>query len=462
MTDASRPPDYDELIARLRRRHESGVTRTLAWRRRQLQGICALLSQCEEVLSEALYSDLGKPPMESWLTELSYVANDATHYHRRVKRWMRARRVATPMVGQPARSWIQPEPLGTVLIIGAWNYPLQLVLAPLVAAVGAGNAAVIKPSEHAPAVSRVLARRLPDYLDSEAIAVVEGGVAESSALLEQRFDHILYTGGQRVGRIVMEAAARHLTPVTLELGGKSPCIVADDAPLETTARRIAWGKFLNAGQTCIAPDYVVTDPVTAKGLTAALARVITQMYGDDPSRSPDYGRIVNQAHFDRLVGLLEGERCAVGGDYDGERRYIAPTVLRGVTPESAVMREEIFGPILPIVEVADFDAALAFAGRGDKPLAAYVFTRDRHRQRALTERVSAGNMCINDVLMFTTVPELPFGGVGASGMGQYRGEHGFRRFSHYKPVMRRGWWPDLKLRYPPYTDAKFKVLRKLR
>jgi aldehyde dehydrogenase (NAD+) len=281
-------------------------------------------------------------------------------------------------------------------------------------------------------------------------------------LLELPWDHILYTGGGNVGRIVMAAAAKHLTPVTLELGGKSPCVVMPDADLMTTARRIAWGKFTNAGQTCIAPDYVLTDADTEKKLVPLIQQAVTEMFGEDPAASGSYGRIVNDRHFERLAAYIGSGDVVIGGETDAASKYIAPTVLTGVSPDSDVMQEEIFGPILPFVQVDDLEAAIRHIRAGDKPLAAYIFTKDSAAEARFLEVVSSGNACVNDTMMFMTVEELPFGGVGPSGMGSYSGEYGFRTFSHMKAVMKRGWWPDLAVRYAPFTAKKFKLLRKLR
>lgn len=455
-------PDYTETFEALGSAFAEGRTRDLGWRRRQLEGLEHMMADREDGILAALAADLGKPALEAWTTEVSYVAGEAAFLRKRLKRLARPRRVHTSLVGQPARSWVRPEPLGVVLVIGAWNYPLQLTLAGVAAAIAAGNAIVMKPSELAPATSSLLARLVPEYLDAGAIRVVEGAVAETTALLELPFDHILYTGGGRVGRIVMAAAAKNLTPVTLELGGKSPCIVLPDAKLEVTARRIAWGKFTNAGQTCIAPDYILTDADTERRLVPLLRDAIEGMFGKDPSTSDSYGRIVNDRHFERLAAFLDDGELAFGGHTDADSRYIAPTVMTGVSPASAVMTEEIFGPILPIVRTDDLDAAIDFVRKRDKPLAAYLFTNDPDAEKDFLERVSAGSVCINDTMMFMAVHDLPFGGVGESGMGCYGGEHGFRTFSHMKAVMRRGWWPDFALRYAPYTSTKFGLLRRLR
>ncbi|MDH3619755.1 MAG: aldehyde dehydrogenase family protein [Gammaproteobacteria bacterium] len=466
MTEAATPiptaPDYTSMLADLRATFETERTRSLAWRAEQLSALERMMVECEQELMDALKADLGKHPQEAWTTEISYVAGDAAYCRKRLKRWSRTRRVRTPMVGQPGKSWLQPEPLGVVLIIGAWNYPLQLSLAGLAAAISAGNCAVVKPSELSPATSDVIARRVPEYLDNDCVRIVEGAVPETTALLELAWDHILYTGGGTVGRIVMSAAAKHLTPVTLELGGKSPCVVMPDADLLTTARRIAWGKFTNAGQTCIAPDYVLTDAETEKKLVPLIGQALGEMFGENPETSESYGRIVNDRHFERLAGLIGSGKVAIGGQANAETRYIAPTVLTGVAADSPVMQQEIFGPVLPVLRTDNLESAIRFIRAADKPLAAYIFTKNSASEARFLEMVSCGNACVNDTMMFMTVDELPFGGVGPSGMGNYSGEYGFRTFSHMKAVMKRGWWPDVALRYAPFSDKKFKLLRKLR
>ncbi len=450
------------MIENMKTVFDSGRTRDLAWRRAQLEAVERLMAECEGEFMAALAADLGKPPMESYTTEISYVSGEAAYCRKKLSRWTKSKRVSTPLVGQPGTSWIQPEPLGVVLVIGAWNYPVQLTLAGMVAAITAGNCVVIKPSELAPATSALLARRVPEYLDPECINIVTGGVAETSALLELPFDHILYTGGGNVGRIVMAAAAKNLTPVTLELGGKSPCVVLPDANLEATARRIVWGKFTNAGQTCTAPDYILTDADTEAKLVPLIKKSIDDMFGSDPQQSDSYGRIINSRHFDRVSQLIGSGTVVAGGQTDAGDKYIAPTVLTGVSPESPVMQEEIFGPILPIVRADDLDEAIAAIRKRDKPLSAYLFTRDKQAETRFLNDVSCGSACINDVMMFAAVHELPFGGVGPSGMGAYSGKRGFDTFSHMKAVMKRGWWPDLDIRFAPYTEKKFKLLRKIR
>ncbi len=441
---------------------DSGRTKELTWRRSQLEALERLMTNCESEFMAALAADLGKPPMESFATEISYVSNDAAYCRKNLGRWTKSRRVSTPVVGQPGKSWIQPEPLGVVLVIGAWNYPVQLTLSIVAAAIAAGNCVVVKPSELAAATSSLLARLVPEYLDSDCVTIVEGGVAETTALLELPFDHILYTGGANVGRIVMAAAAKTLTPVTLELGGKSPCVVLPDANLETTARRIAWGKFMNAGQTCIAPDYILTDANTESKLVPMIEKSIADMFGADPQQSDSYGRMINSRHFERVSRLIASGTVAIGGQTDADDKYIAPTVLTGVAPDSPAMQEEIFGPVLPIVRANNLDDAIVAIRKGDKPLSAYLFTGNKQAEALFLDKVSCGSVCINDVMMFVTVHELPFGGVGPSGMGAYSGKRGFETFSHMKSVMKRGWWPDLDVRYAPYTKKKFRLLRKLR
>jgi aldehyde dehydrogenase (NAD+) len=460
--DHTNPPDFRELLEGLTATFNSGKTRDISWRRTQLMAVERMMKECEADLFEALHTDLGKSAMESFTTETSYVSSDAAHSRKNLNRWTRKQRVSTPVVGQPGRSWIQPEPLGIVLVIGAWNYPVQLSLAGMSAAIAAGNCVVIKPSELAPAASTLLARIVPEYLDPDCVKVVEGAVAETTALLDLPFDHILYTGGGNVGRIVMAAAAKHLTPVTLELGGKSPCVVLPDANLEATARRIAWGKFTNAGQTCIAPDYILADADTEALLLPLLEKNIREMYGDDPQQSESYGRMVNDRHFERVSGFITSGYAAIGGQSDAADKYIAPTVITDVEKGSAVMREEIFGPVLPIIRAGNLEEAIAFIREGDKPLSAYIFTNNKRAEKKFLEQVSCGNACVNDVMMFMAVHELPFGGVGPSGMGAYSGQRGFETFSHMKAVMKRGWWPDLAVRYAPYTEKKFNFLRKIR
>ncbi|CAM5698836.1 NAD/NADP-dependent betaine aldehyde dehydrogenase [Kitasatospora aureofaciens] len=427
--------DADSVVKRLRATFRSGRTKPLDWRLDQLRALRTLLTEQSEAFLAALNADLGKGATEAYRTEIAFTLNELDHTVRHLEEWLRPKPAAVPDAFLPAQARVVRDPLGVVLIIAPWNYPLQLALAPLVGALAAGNTAVVKPSELAPATSAAIARLLPRYLDPQAVAVVEGAVPETSALLEQRFDHIFYTGNGAVGRIVMAAAAKHLTPVTLELGGKSPVVVEPGVDLAVTAQRIARGKFLNAGQTCVAPDYVLAVGDTAPALAAELAAAVRAAHGDDPAGDPEYGRIVNERHFDRLTALLGEGRVVTGASHDRATRYLAPTVLADVPPAAPVMQEEIFGPILPIITVPDLDAAIAFINERDKPLALYAFTdSDRTKQR-LAEETSSGALVFGLPVSHLAVPELPFGGVGESGMGRYHGEYSIDTFSHAKAVL---------------------------
>ncbi|WP_219933877.1 aldehyde dehydrogenase family protein [Streptomyces sp. Act143] len=460
-TDLACPDTASRAVSRLNAAFATGLTRPLAWRKSQLRALRRMLTEHEEVFAAALRADLGKSRTEAYTTEIGFVVNEIDHTLRHLDRWLRPRRVGVPLSLAPARARTVREPLGTVLVISPWNYPLQLALAPLVGALAAGNCAVVKPSELAPATSAALAEWLPRVLNPEAVAVVEGGVAETTDLLEQRFDHVFYTGNGTVGRIVMAAAARHLTPVTLELGGKSPAVVEPGADLATAARRIAWGKFMNAGQTCVAPDYVLAVGGTADGLTDALGTAIREMYGADPDASADYGRIVNERHFDRLAALPAGGRVVVGGEHDRSRLYFAPTVLADVDLDAPVMREEIFGPILPVVPVPDLDAAISFVTAREKPLALYAFTASAASKRRLMTETSSGALAFGVPNAHLAVPGLPFGGVGESGLGRYHGTYSIDTFSHVKAVLDKPRLPDtLRLAYPPFTRGKDRIMRR--
>jgi aldehyde dehydrogenase (NAD+) len=469
MSLAAEPPltpqcDLDQipgLVAGLRTTFDSGRTRSVEWRLEQLGRIKTMLSERADELGAALVSDLGKPNLEGWLADIAFPIAEIEEVQSKLRTWLTPERVRTPLVQWPCRAYIVREPLGVVLIIAPWNYPIQLSVEPLVAAIAAGNCAVVKPSEVSAHSSRALARLLPQYVDSDCITVVEGGVPETTALLAERFDHILYTGNGRVGRVVMEAAAKHLTPVTLELGGKSPCLVDSEVDLEVAARRIVHGKFLNAGQTCIAPDYVLVHESRETELLEGMKAALREFYGDDPRHSPDYARIINQQHVERLAKLLESGEVVVGGEVDAEERYIAPTLLREVSPDSPVMAEEIFGPILPVLKVPDMESGITFVNTRPKPLALYVFTRRAEIEREVISRISAGGACVNATLWQHANPNLPFGGVGESGMGAYHGRHGFETFSHRKGVVTKPTRPDPRLAYPPYTKLKQALMKRL-
>jgi aldehyde dehydrogenase (NAD+) len=455
------PADAGEAVRRLRRTFSTGRTRPLAWRRAQLERLAALIVEREEALLGALHADLGKPRVEAWPSELGIVLGEIDTALAGLERWAAPEEVHTPWLYRPSSSRVFREPLGVALIIGPWNYPVQLLLSPLVGALAAGNCVVLKPSELSPATSSVLASALPRFLDGEAVSVVEGGPEAARALLDERFDALFFTGGETVGRIVMEAAARHLTPVTLELGGKCPCIVLADARMKVAARRICWGKFFNAGQTCVAPDHILVEQAAEAPLLAHLRRTLARFYGDDPRASPDYARIVNARHLQRLRGLLGEGEIVVGGTVDEVERYVAPTVIRAVPEDAPVMREEIFGPILPVVAVPDLERALGFVNARPKPLALYLFTEDEGARRRVLGGTSSGSVCVNDTMVQIFNPELPFGGVGASGLGAYHGRAGFETFSHRRAVLERSTRLDVIPRYPPYDESRLKWIRRV-
>ncbi len=450
-------------VASVRAAFNSGRTRPLAWREAQLDGLIRLLDEGEADLLAAMKSDVGKPSLEAWITDIGATATEIRHVRKNVAKWSKARKAKLPMSSQPGKGLVVPEPLGVGLIIAPWNYPVNLLLEPLAAAVAAGNAVVVKPSELAPATSAVLTRLIRQHLDNEAIAVVEGAVDVSTALLAERFDHIFFTGSTSVGRVVMKAAAEHLTPVTLELGGKSPVIIDESANLRTTARRLVWGKFLNAGQTCVAPDYLLVGAAQRDELLDHIAEAIGEFYGDDPSESADYGRIVNQRHLDRLRGLLDDPGAgtvAIGGESDPATRYLAPTVLIDSEPTASVMQDEIFGPILPVIVTDDLDDAIEFVNARPKPLALYVFSEDDAAADRVISETSSGSVCVNHSILQITPHDLPFGGVGPSGMGRYHGQAGFDAYSNLKAVLKKGTKPDPSLMYPPYGRVKEAIFRK--
>jgi aldehyde dehydrogenase (NAD+) len=441
---------------------DTNTTRDISWRISQLQAIKRLVIENEQALLDALQDDLAKPTLEAWITEVSYITCDVDHACKHLKKWVKKRKVSTPLVAQPGISFIKPEPQGTVLIIGAWNYPLSLVLAPLVAVISAGNCAVIKPSELAPATSKLITKLIPKYLDNNAVSVIEGGVEETTDLLTLPFNHIMYTGNGQVARIVMTAAAKHLTPVTLELGGKSPVYIDESADLDITAQRIAWGKWMNAGQTCIAPDYLLINEKLLEPLTLALKTQIKAMFGEEPKDSESYGRVINQRHCQRIANYFTDGEIFTGGESDIESCYIAPTIVINPPLDSPLMTDEIFGAILPIVTIESFDKAKAFVKQREKPLSAYIFSRNTQQVDQWINEISAGMQCINDVIMFNAVPDLPFGGTGHSGMGQYSGKAGFDNFSHLKSVLKRPFLKDLPVRFAPYSKLKLQILRFIR
>ena len=447
--------------ADLRSTYNSGHTRPLAWRKHQLEQMIKMLEENEPEFLAALKTDLGKPTVEGFITDIAFITGEIKLMLKNLKKWNKPQRVPTPLVTMPAKSQLIPEPLGVVLVIAPWNYPIQLLLVPAAGAIAAGNAVVMKPSEVSAATSTVLARLVPKYLDQKAITLVEGGVPETTALLAEHFDHIFYTGNGTVGRIVMAAAANNLTPVTLELGGKSPVIIDESANIHVAARRIAWGKWLNAGQTCVAPDYILINEKVRQPFLDELGKAITDFFGADPQTSESYGRIVSPRHFDRLKSLMTGGKVIIGGETNAESRYVAPTVLADVDMSSALMNEEIFGPLLPVISITSTKQAIDFITARPHPLALYVFAENKSVVKEVLAKTTAGGMTVNGTLMHLTSPHLPFGGIGESGMGGYHGKSGVRLFQHMKPVLSRGTKLDPSLAYPPYTDKKAKLFRKL-
>ncbi len=456
--------DAAELVGEVRHGFDSGATCSLEWREAQLEAMAAMLEENADRFVAALKADLRKASTESWLTEIGFVLSDIAHTRSHLAKWAKPRRARVPVAFQPGKAKVLPEPKGVVLIIAPWNYPVQLLLSPMAAAIGAGNAIVATPSELAPVTSSILAELCAQYLDTSVIRVVEGAAAESTTLLGQPFDHIFFTGGTRVGKIVMRAAAEHLTPVTLELGGKSPAIVAADANVAVAGRRLAWGKFVNAGQTCIAPDYVLVERGMKEPLLNAMKKSLKEFYGSDPEKSADYGRLISDDHFDRIHGLLTGPgsgTVAIGGATDRTTRFVEPTVLVDSDPESAVMSEEIFGPLLPVLEVDSIDDAIRFVTDRPKPLALYVFSEDDDAVEKVLAETSSGGVSVNGTLLHIGLPELPFGGIGPSGMGAYHGKTGFETFSHLKSVYQKSTRLDLKVLYPPYSNLKERLIKVL-
>jgi aldehyde dehydrogenase (NAD+) len=454
MVQSVSSPSRDRLQNILQQQRQffaTGATKPIEFRVAQLKALRQAVQDHEAAITAAVKADLHKSVFEAYAAELG-VVKDIDHALQRLRTWVKPKSVGVGLMQAPAWARIQPEPLGVVLIIGPWNYPIQLMLSPLVGAIAAGNCVVMKPSELAPESSQIIAKIMGQAFDPQYIAVVEGGVEASQAVLAQKFDHIFFTGGTAIGKIVMTAAAQHLTPVTLELGGKSPCIVDREIDVDTTARRIAWGKYMNAGQTCIAPDYLLVQRQIKPTLLQAIEAAIHQFYGDDPIHSDDYGRIISDKHYQRLTSLLPSGRILVGGQTQASDRYIAPTVMDQVSPDAPVMQDEIFGPILPVLEYDELEEAIAFVSARPKPLALYVFSKNKAVQQRVLQSTSSGGVCVNDTVLQVGVPDLPFGGVGDSGMGSYHGKTSFDTFSHFKSILYKPFWLDFKLRYAPYAD----------
>src|SRR5215475_7169861 len=456
-------PDYTRLVQGQRRYFNAGKTRAASWRVAQLKAIKAMIEASRGAIREALWHDLRRNETDADLMDIDINIHEAELALAHLHDWMKPRREATPIVLEPGHVRVRRDPLGVTLIIGAWNEPFMLLFGPLAAALAAGNTAVLKPSELAVACSAVAAKLVAKYFEPKAVAVVEGAVPETTALLAQNWDFIFFTGSPGIGKIIHQAAARNLTPCVLELGGKNPTIVHSSANLAVAARRIAYGRYLNSGQICTAPDHVLVWPEVKDDFIRHLTQTIREFYGEDPQQSPDYGRVINRKNFDRLVALLDSGTVAVGGQIDPDDLYIAPTVLVDVSPDSPIMQDEVFGPILPVLEIDSVEAVIAWVNERPRPLGLYVFTEDEDVAERILEATNSGDACVNDCSVHPLVPELPFGGVGNSGMGKYHGRHGFEAFTNARGVLYHSPRIDPGVKYPPYAEhtGERKVMEKL-
>lgn len=448
-----------QILEKQHRLFQEGATLPVSFRLSQLQKLKDGIRRYEEKLDQALEADLGKSRMESYMCEIGLTLSELTWMQKHLRSLVREKRVATPLAQFAARSFRSPSPYGTVLIMSPWNYPVLLTLEPLIDAIAAGNTVVIKPSAYAEHTSAVLKEMLKECFPSEYVAVVTGGRAENKALLEQRFDKIFFTGGKTVGREVLRHAAEYLTPVALELGGKSPCIVDKSAKIPLAAKRIVFGKYLNCGQTCVAPDYILCDRTVSDELILALQKEITTQFGEDPLKNPDYGKIINRKHYDRIMGLIDPDKVVCGGCGDGQSLRIAPTIMKNVTFSDTVMGEEIFGPVLPILTYDTLEEAINIVEEHPHPLALYLFSEDKGAQKKVLELCHFGGGCINDTIIHLATSAMPFGGVGESGMGGYHGKTGFETFSHFRSIVDKKTWMDLPIRYQRYSRMKERLLR---
>lgn len=439
---------------------EKGYTKNINLRIDALKKLKNSIKINEENICKALKKDLNKSKFEAFITEIGIVYDEITVAIKNIKKWSRTKRVKTPITNFLASSYIYSEPYGVVLIMSPWNYPFQLIMAPLVGAISAGNCVLLKPSELAVETEKIIVKIIKDTFASEYIGVTTGGVGESKAILKEKFDYIFYTGGISVGKIVMKAAAEHLTPITLELGGKSPCIVDTDANIDLAARRIAWGKFLNAGQTCVAPDYLVVHKEIKNKLINSIKKYIKDYFGNNPMESEDYPRIINDKHFKRLQGYLNEGKIVLGGNTDTDNLYVEPTIIDEVDLRNKIMQEEIFGPILPIIEFEHIHEVVHIVKNNPKPLALYYFSEDKNKQEFVIKNISFGGGCINDTIMHLSTSTLPFGGVGSSGMGSYHGRASFETFSHKKSILKKSNLIDIKVRYAPFK-GKLNLAKKL-
>lgn len=448
-----------ELLTKQRIYFQTGATRNYEARKHALQSLRAAIAHNETAISQALAHDLRKSPTETYMSEIGLILGEIDYALKHLRNWMRPKKYRTPLANFPARQRILYEPFGIVLILVPWNYPFLLALSPLIGALAAGNCCIVKPSEFAPSSATTLTQIVHEAFDEKLVDVLNGDADLAKALLEEKFDYIFYTGNSHVARYVMEKAAQNLTPLTLELGGKSPVIVTRSANIQLAARRIAFGKFLNCGQTCIAPDYILVEDSVHDTLVQCLCDVIKDMFGEKPLENPEYGKIINQRHFERLVALLIPEKIVYGGQTAPSSLQISPTLLDHVTPSDRIMQEEIFGPLLPILSTNNIEQAINFIQERPHPLALYIFTKDKKLAQRIFREISFGGGCINDVISHIASTNLPFGGIGASGFGAYHGHESFTTFCHKKALLKRGTWLEPTLRYPPYTKWKQKLLR---
>ncbi len=444
--------DIEAIVKKQRIFFNTDKTKSTAFRLQGLNKLKRAIQRHEADIMEALKKDLNKTPFEAYATEIGLVLEELTYVSRHLENWARPRSVRTPVANFPGVSKVYAEPYGVVLIMSPWNYPFQLAMLPLAGAIAAGNTVIVKPSNYSPNTSGIIEQIISEVFPKEYAVVIQGGREENSALLEQKFDYIFFTGSVAVGKTVMRSASEKLTPVTLELGGKSPCIVDETADLELAARRIVWGKYLNAGQTCVAPDYLLVHHKVKEVLLQKMIKYILKFYGPDASTNRSFPKIINEKHFKRLSGLIQGEKVAFGGNCNDNTNQIAPTILDRITWDSPVMAEEIFGPILPVLEFQRLEEILPMINNRPKPLALYYFTRSKTNERKVIQSVSYGGGCINDTVMHLATNHMPFGGVGDSGMGGYHGKDSFMTFSHRKSVLKKSNLLDIPLRYPPYKD----------
>lgn len=451
--------DIPQLISAQKQFFYTGKTGSVSFRKEMLTKLYGKIQEMEPEIHAALKQDLGKSNTESYMCETGLTLNEISYMLRHLKSFSRARRVLTPLAQFPSRSYVIKEPYGCVLVMSPWNYPFLLTLEPMVDAIAAGNTVILKPSAYSPATSAVIRRLISDIFPPEFVSVVEGGREENQTLLDQPFDYIFFTGGTTVGRQVLEKAARHLTPVTLEMGGKSPCIVDESANLKVAARRIAFGKYLNCGQTCVAPDYLLIQCSVKNRFLSYFQEAVREMYGENPLENPDYGKIINEKHFHRLKGILAGETILLGGETREDTLQIAPTAVCPATPDGPAMGEELFGPILPVLTYENIQEAIGFVRSRPKPLALYIFSSNRANITMLQSTLSYGGGCVNDTIIHLATSRMGFGGVGASGMGSYHGKKGFDTFTHEKSTVDKGTWLDLPMRYQPFTAGKEKLVR---